>query len=108
MRAGGQAGYRISSRRPRGFVRFAGVWSLAFAGLDDREGEVLEVGEQGAESFRVVEQGLPVGELGLGEPAGDGLAADFAGPFGVGAVELRRVGVAAAAGPAPGGGAAGE
>jgi hypothetical protein len=76
--------------------------------LDDLEGEVLEFGEQRPDSLRVVEQGLPGGELGGGEPAGDGLAADFAGPFGVGAVQGGRVGVAAAVGLAAGVGADGQ
>src|SRR5260370_160074 len=90
MGAGGRVGHRLSGPCPRGFVRFGRVWFLIFAGLDDREGEVLEAGEQCAESFRVVEQGLPVGEFGLGEPAGDGLAADPSGPFGVGGLQRRR------------------
>src|SRR5437868_2253099 len=63
-------------------LRLAGA-----AWLDDLEGEVLEFGEQRPEFLRVVEQRLPGGEFGVGEPAGDGLAADFAGPFGVGAVQ---------------------
>src|SRR5215831_8390372 len=83
--------------RPRGFAGFAGYGGGGFAGLDDGEGEFLEFGEQRAEFFGVVEQWLPGGELLGGEPAGDGLAADFAGPFGVGAVQLGRVGMAAAA-----------
>jgi hypothetical protein len=62
--------------------------------LDDLEGEVLEFGEQYAEFLRVVEQRLVLGQLGGGEPAGDGLAADLAGPFGVGAVEAGRGGSA--------------
>src|SRR5258707_7117307 len=41
-------------------------------------------------SLRVVEQGLPVGELAGGEPAGDGLAADLAGPLSVRAVQPGR------------------
>ena len=56
---------------------------LGGAFLDDLQGEVLELVEQGAEFLRVVEQGLVFGELGGGEPAGDGLAAELAGPFGV-------------------------
>src|SRR5215471_14308685 len=84
--------------RPRGFAGFAGYGGGGFAGLDDGEGEVLEFGEQRAEFFGVVEQWLPGGELFGGEPAGDGLAADFAGPFGVGAVPGGGAGVAAAAG----------
>ena len=89
--------HRLSGRCPRCFARF--VVMVPGAGrvvLDDLQGEVLEFGEQGADFLRVVEQGLPVGELGRGEPAGDGLAADLAGPFGVGAVQPGRVGVAAA------------
>src|SRR5215469_8955118 len=74
------------------------LWWGAFAGLDDGEGEFLELGEQRAEFFGVVEQRLPVGELPGGEPAGDGLAADLSGPFGVGAVPGGGAGVAAAAG----------
>src|SRR6516165_11775179 len=76
--------------------------------VDDLEGEVLEFAEQGAEFLRVVEQRLVFGEFGGGEPAGDGLAGDLAGPFGVGAVQPWRVGVAAAAGLAAGVGADGE
>ena len=76
--------------------------------LDDREGELLQLGEQVAQLPGIVEQGLPGGELLGGEPPGDGLAADLAGPLGVRAVQLRRVGVAAAAGLAAGVGADGE
>src|SRR6516162_11058086 len=76
--------------------------------VDDLEGEVLEFAEQGAEFLRVVEQRLVFGEFGGGEPAGDGLAGDLAGPFGVGAVQPGRVGVAAAAWLAAGVGADGE
>src|SRR5215813_1424122 len=81
-----------------GFCRVCRLWWRAVGGLDDGEGEFLEFGEQGAEFFGVVEQGLPGGELFGGEPAGDGFAADFAGPFGVGAVPGGGAGVAAAAG----------
>jgi hypothetical protein len=70
---------------------------LAAVLLNDLEGEVLELGEQGAELAGVVEQGLVFGELAGGEPSGHGLAADLAGPFGVGPVQARRVCVAAAA-----------
>jgi hypothetical protein len=58
--------------------------------------------------LRFVEQGLVFGEFGGGEAAGDGSAADFAGPLGVGAVEAGRVGVAAAPGFAACVGADGE
>src|SRR5260221_10881874 len=75
-------------------------------GVNDRESELLELGEQGAHSLRVVEQWLPGGELVVGEPAGDGLAVYLAGPFGVGAVQLRRGGGGGGAGAAPGGGGA--
>ena len=51
---------------------------LAAGWLDDLQGEVLELGEQAAEFLRVVEQGLVFGELGGGEPSGDGLAGDLA------------------------------
>src|SRR5207245_6949712 len=81
---------------------------LAAVCLDDFEGEVLEFGEQGAEFLRVVEQRLVFGELGGGEPAGDGLAGDLAGPFGIGPVQPGRVGVAAAARLAAGVGGDGE
>ena len=53
------------------------------------EGEFLEFGEQGAHFPGVVEPGLVVGELVVGEDAGDGLAVDLAGPLAVGAVQLR-------------------
>ena len=91
------------------FCPVSGLWLLARgAGFDDREGEFLELAEQLAHFPGVVEQGLPGGELLGGEPPGDGLAADLAGPLGVRAVQLRRVGVAAAAGLAAGVGADGE
>src|SRR2546428_3867166 len=96
MRAGWRFGHRLSGRHPRGFVRFAGLWVLVLAVLDDGKGEFLEFGEQCPDSFGVVEERLPGGELLAGEPAGDGLAADLAGPFGVGAVPGGRAGVAAA------------
>jgi hypothetical protein len=67
---------------------------LSAVWLDDLEGEVLELVDEGAEFLRVVEQGLVFGELGGGEAAGDGLAADLAGPFGVRAVEAGRGGSA--------------
>jgi hypothetical protein len=40
---------------------------------DGLEGEFLELADQGADLAGVVEQGLPGGELGVGEAAGDGV-----------------------------------
>jgi hypothetical protein len=59
---------------------------LAAVCLDDVEGEILQFAEQGAEFPRVVEQWLVFVEFAGGEPPGDRLPADLAGPFGVGAV----------------------
>jgi hypothetical protein len=60
------------------FCLVSGLWLLARgAGFDDREGEFLELGEQGTYFPGVVEQRLPGGELGRGEPAGDGFAVDL-------------------------------
>ena len=64
-------------------------------GADGLQGEVLDLGEQVADGAGVVEQGLPGLELFGGEAAGDGLAADLAGPLGVGAVQFGRAGVPA-------------
>jgi hypothetical protein len=72
-------------------------WLVLIVCLDYLERELLQLAEQAAQFPGVVEQGLPGGELLGGEPPGDGPAADLAGPLGVGAVQLRRVGVAAAA-----------
>src|SRR5713101_5740147 len=83
-------------------------WLPVRAGIDDLEGEFLELGEQRPYLPRVVEQGLPVGGLGHGEPAGDGPAVYLAGPFGVGAVQGGRVAVASAGRLAAGVGADGE
>ena len=49
--------------------------------------EGFELGDQGAEAAAVVEPGLVVGELVVGQDPGDGLAVYFAGPLVVGAVE---------------------
>jgi hypothetical protein len=57
----------------------------------------VEFGNELADLAGVVEQGLPGLELLGGEAAGDGLAVDLAGPFGIGAVQDGRVCVAAAA-----------
>src|SRR6266852_5956045 len=83
-------------------------WLPVRAGIDDLEREFLELGEQRPYLPRVVEQGLPVGGLGHGEPAGDGPAVYLAGPFGVGAVQGGRVAVASAGRLAAGVGADGE
>ena len=106
MCGGRGVAHRLSGTCPHRFallVRVAGG-----AVLDDLEGELLQLGEQVAQFPGVVEQGLPGGELLGGEPPGDGPAADLAGPLGVGAVQPRRGGVAAAAGLAAGVGADGE
>src|SRR6266516_2817717 len=83
-------------------------WLPVRAGIDDLEREFLELGEQYPYLLGVVEQGLPVGDLGPGEPAGDGPAVYLAGPFGVRAVQGGRVAVAAAGRLAAGVGADGE
>ena len=56
----------------------------------------------------VVEPGLVVGELVVGQDPGDGLAVLLAGPLVVGAMQPGRVGVAAAAGVAAAGHPLGE
>ena len=58
--------------------------------------EGFQLGDQGAQPPLVVKPGLVVGELVVGQDAGDGLAGDLAGPLVVGAVQPGRVGVAAA------------
>src|ERR1700690_4312492 len=68
--------------------------------VGDGEAELLEFGDDLAEPFVVVEPGAVVGELVVGEDAGGGLAVFLAGPLVVGAVRLRGVGVAGAAGGA--------
>jgi len=54
----------LSSHFPEVFppVRL-GLRPLAAVRLDDLQGEVLELAEQGADILRVVEQGLVLGEL---------------------------------------------
>src|SRR5580700_2343465 len=73
-------------------------WSAVPAGvvLGDGEADFLELGDQFAEAFVVVEPGAVVGELLIGQDAGGGPAVCLARPLVVGAVQLRRVGVAAA------------
>ena len=76
----------------------AGLVAAAFVG--EGEGEVFQLGDQLAQAAVVV-QPLPViGNLVVGDQAADGLAGPLAGPVPVRTVQLRRVGVAAAAGPA--------
>jgi len=65
--------------------------------LDDLEREGLQLGDEGVEFAGVVEPCLVVVELGACQHLGDGLAGRFASPHVVGAVQLRRVGVAATA-----------
>ena len=75
------------------------IWWLALpAGVvvGDLLAEGFEFGDEVAEAALVVEPGLVVGELVVGQDPGDGFAGDFAGPLVVGAVQLGRVGVAAA------------
>ena len=80
----------------------------AGVGLGDGEAEFLEFGDELAEAAVVVEPGAVVGELVVGQDAGGGLAVFLAGPLVVGAVQLRGVGVAAAAGVAAAGHPVGE
>src|SRR5260370_37154687 len=68
----------------------------AGVGVGDVEAEGLEVGDERAQAAVVVEPGLVVGELVVGQDAGGGLAVFLAGPLVVGAVQPGRVGVAAA------------
>jgi len=57
--------------------------------VGDVKAECLEFGDELAEPFVVVEPGLVVGELVVGEDLGRGLAVLLAGPLVVGAVRLR-------------------
>ena len=57
--------------------------------VGDVEAECLEFGDELAEPFVVVEPGLVVGELVVGEDLGRGLAVLLAGPLVVGAVRLQ-------------------
>jgi hypothetical protein len=86
------------------------AWLPVPAGVvfGDGEAEFLEFGDELAESLVVVEPGLVVGELVVGEDAGGGFAVFLAGPLVVGAVELRGVGVAAAVGASAAGHPVGE
>ena len=77
-------------------------WLAVPAGVcfGDGEAEFLQLGDELAEPAVVVEPGLVVSELVVGQDAGGGLAVFLAGPLVVGAVAPGRVGVAAAVRPA--------
>jgi hypothetical protein len=66
-------------------------------GLGDGQAQGFEFGDELAQAAVVVEPGAVVGELVIGQDAGGGCPVFLAGPLVVGAVPLRRVGVAAAA-----------
>ena len=66
--------------------------------VGDGEGEVFQLGDQLAQPAVVVDPLLVVVDLVVGDQAADGLAGPLAGPLPVRAVQLGRVGVAAAAG----------
>src|SRR6266487_1565742 len=68
------------------------------ASVGDGQGQGFELGDERAELAVVVEPLPVVVELVLGDQPGDGLAGHLAGPLPVGAVQDRRIGVAAAAG----------
>jgi hypothetical protein len=76
------------------FERRLGLPPLGFFG--GLQGERFELCDELAEAAVVLEPGLVARELFGGEPAGDGLAVDFARPGDVRAVEAGRIGVAAA------------
>jgi hypothetical protein len=69
----------------------------AGVGFDDGEAEFFEFGDELAQAAVVAGPGAVVGELVVGQDAGGSLAVLLAGPLVVGAVQLGRVGVAAAA-----------
>jgi len=73
---------------------------VAAALVGDGEGEVFQLGDQLAQAAVVADPLPVVVDLVVGDQAADGLAGPLAGPVPVRAVQLRRVGVAAAAGPA--------
>jgi hypothetical protein len=60
----------------------------AWVVVGDLLAEGFEFGDEVAEAALVVEPGLVVGELVVGQDPGDGFAGDFAGPLVVGAVQL--------------------
>jgi hypothetical protein len=91
---------------PRRLVCFApgargpACWSPAGVLVDDVEREGFQLGDQRTQPAGVVEPGLVVALLAVGEPAGDGLTVDLAGPASEAAVQVWRVGGAAAGLPA--------
>src|SRR5215470_12172907 len=93
MGAWAGSAHRLSGRGPHA-ARWLPV--PAGVGFDDGEAELFELGDELAEAAVVVEPGLVVGELVVGEYAGGGLAVFLAGPLVVGAVRLGRAGAAAA------------
>src|SRR5215469_3057577 len=102
-RGSGSAGW---GRSLRAVVRLAVPAGVV---LGDGEAELFEVGDELADAAVVVEPGAIVGELLVGQDAGGGLAVFFpAGPLVVGAVSLRGVSVAVAAGVAAAGQPVGE
>ncbi len=87
-------------------LRFRAVLLAGIVCVDDFQGEVLELAEQGAEFFFALSNKGWYSASSAGVSlAGDGLAADLAGPFGIRAVEAGRAGVAAAGRLAAGAGA---
>ena len=76
----------------------AGLAAAALVG--DGQGKVFQLGDQLAQAAVVADPLPVVVDLVVGDQAADGLAGPLAGPLPVRAVQLRRVGVAAAAGPA--------
>src|SRR6266571_227937 len=104
------SGGRCSGSAARVMLAPGGVWLAvpAGVGLGDGEAEFLELGDELAQAAVVAEPGAVVGELVIGQDAGGGLPVFLAGPLVVGAVQLRGVGVAAAAGVAAAGHPVGE
>jgi hypothetical protein len=89
----------------RCFVRFGCLVGDQLGGL---AGDVLHLAEHAAKFALVGDPVGVAGGLAFGEPGGDGLAGDLAGELVAGAVRLGRLGLAAAAGLAAVGVAAGD
>ena len=77
-KVGWRLDHRLSGRRPHdlGSAVPAGVV------VGDFLAEGFQFGDEGVEAALVVEPGLVVGELVVGQDPGDGFAGDFAGPAG--------------------------